>query len=248
LEETVIFKYERSRSKPATRIVETLMGILLMAFTAIIAFCGVMIGRQTSYLSFQIGSEVDSRRASNGFDVGVIGYVDAGTALRIESAAQTTDRALLVEINSRGGDVSAGLRIAEILRGIPNGAVCTITGEASSIAFTILQACRVRRALPGTFLMTHRVSVHVQMVVMSPADLRKSAEQADSDWIEIRDLIAARAAETGCRSAAEMAVRLEEMTDFHNWEMAPEEAVVEGFLDDIDPAAWKPVDYEEETS
>lgn len=62
---------------------------------------------------------------------------------------------ITVEINSPGGDVTAGLAIYDSIVTCPARVVGRVTGEASSMASVILQACTRRVLSPNACVMYH---------------------------------------------------------------------------------------------
>lgn len=64
--------------------------------------------------------------------------------------------AVLLEINSSGGDVGAGVRIGKAIEESPVKVVCLVDGEADSMAFWMLQSCDIRGMTKRSVLMAHQ--------------------------------------------------------------------------------------------
>jgi ATP-dependent protease ClpP protease subunit len=62
---------------------------------------------------------------------------------------------VLVILNSDGGNVKEGLRMAVAIESYPGVVDCLVTKSASSMAFLVLQACTNRFMTPNATLMTH---------------------------------------------------------------------------------------------
>lgn len=84
---------------------------------------------------------------------GSIAVSDIGFARALDKA-KATGKAMRLRINSPGGDVFAGVAIANLLReaGVP----VTIDGTAASIASVIAAASPMVTMLPGTTMMVHQ--------------------------------------------------------------------------------------------
>jgi ATP-dependent protease ClpP protease subunit len=70
--------------------------------------------------------------------------------------------AVLIVIDSPGGEVDAGRRISRDIENSPVPVTCVVDGEADSMAFYVLQSCSVRAMTARSVLMTHEV---VQLIV-----------------------------------------------------------------------------------
>jgi ATP-dependent protease ClpP protease subunit len=97
--------------------------------------------------AFHIG-EVDSELAA-----------DFTAALRV--AVEAGEPAFLVDIDSPGGEVFAGLEMIEAMRAAERAGtqvICTADGLAASMGFVLLQSCSVRLMTKRTALMAHEIS------------------------------------------------------------------------------------------
>ena len=99
---------------------------------------------------------------------------------RAETSRLKDGEALDLHIDSCGGDVLAGISIANRIRELASSGhatICTIDGLAASIASVIAVACDEIRIYPQSFLMIHNPFVFT----MGDADgLRKEAQTLDS--------------------------------------------------------------------
>jgi ATP-dependent protease ClpP protease subunit len=74
-------------------------------------------------------------------------------------------KAILLDINSPGGEVGAGIRLSKVIEifGLGNiPVVCLVDTQASSMAFYILQSCTVRLMTDRSLLMAHEPSFSPQ--------------------------------------------------------------------------------------
>lgn len=92
----------------------------------------------------------------------------------LDMADENADvRLVLVEINSKGGDVDEGIKGAKALERANTPIACLVDGEADSMAFYLLQSCPLR-------MMTKRstVMVHNPVVVLR--------ERWTANWRELK--------------------------------------------------------------
>lgn len=120
--------------------------------------------------SFNIFGDIVANDGDRWFDSDVMPAMLIGWLAKQEGDVE-------ININSNGGDVAAGLAIANALKGYKRGAVtCNVLGVAASMASVI--ACAGKRLCmgEGAFLMIH----NPWTVTMGNAeDLRKDAETLD---------------------------------------------------------------------
>lgn len=76
----------------------------------------------------------------------------------IGQLAACADRAVVVEINSPGGNVFAALEIQKAIERHPKPVICVVDGLAASAAFVTLQSCDVRTMTDRSILMAHHAS------------------------------------------------------------------------------------------
>lgn len=99
---------------------------------------------------------------------------------REETEALRDGEALELHIDSCGGDVLAGIAIANRIRELAasgHKATCTVDGLAASIASVIAMACNEIRMYPQSFLMIHSPWV---MTMGNAGELRKEADTLDT--------------------------------------------------------------------
>lgn len=122
---------------------------------------------------------------------GVTGGVSTKTVREVLQDAP--DAELTIHINSDGGDVSAGIAIANLIRSRAGKTVGVVDGWAASIASVIFMACDELHMPENTFLMVHKPSAHVGYG--NAADLRAYADTLDAMQEGIEKTYQARAAE-----------------------------------------------------
>jgi ATP-dependent protease ClpP protease subunit len=69
-----------------------------------------------------------------------------------------TADAVVVEIDSPGGDAGSAMRIFSSISKFPRPVACVVPRLAASGGFLILQACGARAVLPGAMLMIHEAA------------------------------------------------------------------------------------------
>lgn len=74
---------------------------------------------------------------------------------------------ITVEINSKGGSISAGLAIIDTIRKTESPVITRCVGEAESIAALILAVGNVREALPNSVIMVHEGSYDFGYLTLS---------------------------------------------------------------------------------
>ena len=88
---------------------------------------------------------------------------DSAEAL-IKSIEQANDdtsiKIILIEINSGGGSVDAGLSISKSIERSNIPISCVVDGEADSMAFYILQSCDIRMMTRRSVLMIHGPAIY----------------------------------------------------------------------------------------
>lgn len=99
---------------------------------------------------------------------------------REQTASLKDGETLELHIDSCGGDVLAGIAIANRIRELAasgHKATCTVDGLAASIASVIAMACNEIRMYPQSFLMIHSPWV---MTMGNAGELRKEADTLDT--------------------------------------------------------------------
>lgn len=87
------------------------------------------------------------------------GEVDEDTAkatiVSLAALREMHAEAVVLEINSEGGEVEAGFVIAKAIEDSQAPVHCVVDGEALSMAYFILQSCDTRSITPRSKLMAH---------------------------------------------------------------------------------------------
>lgn len=129
---------------------------------------------------------------------------------------------IIININSPGGGVFAGMTIYNIIKSLPSETVGVVHGMAASIASVILQACDRRVVLAGAMVMIHKPQ---SVAFGDSVEIRKAADFLD----KIQDVIISRYTE---RTIINEKV-ISKMMDVETW-LDAEEAVTFGFADGIE--------------
>lgn len=74
----------------------------------------------------------------------------------INAANNRGDKRIVIEINTPGGSVWAGMRLAKAIEESPAPVTCVVDGMAASMGFYILQSCHTRVMTRRSLLMTHQ--------------------------------------------------------------------------------------------
>lgn len=89
------------------------------------------------------------------FDLPVTGASAAELAGWIEAAESSKLDAVVIDFNTPGGSVSAGLRVAKIIEESPVPVYCIADGMAASMGMYLMQSCQVRLMTKRSTLMAH---------------------------------------------------------------------------------------------
>lgn len=71
-------------------------------------------------------------------------------------AMEKVNKHIVLELNSPGGDIQAGLMIIDTIKLCKRKVVVRVTGEAMSMACVILACGDIREALPNSSIMAHQ--------------------------------------------------------------------------------------------
>ena len=159
------------------------MGKLLFIVLALIATLLPTEALATHVISDMAHIDLNTNKVAK-----VLGEVTEGSALLFNAQVAATDRIkgpLLVLIDTPGGEVEAGERMIDTIkveqsRGVK--VVCLVVNHASSMGFNILTHCDVRLALPGSFMLMHKIAiggVDCMSVRCSAIHLRELADELD---------------------------------------------------------------------
>ncbi len=89
------------------------------------------------------------------------GGIDDETAKAVSDSIQDaqSSQAIVFEINSGGGSVEAGFAISKSIERSETPIICVVDGEADSMAFYVLQSCKIRFMTKRSILMIHMPSL-----------------------------------------------------------------------------------------
>lgn len=122
--------------------------------------------------------------------ISLVGDIDedsvAAVTAALQAVAKENPEAVVFEIDSPGGEVGAGLRLAKVLEDYPARLICVVDGDADSMAFFLLQSCPVRLMTKRSSLMMHRP----YLVINRPAS---DLDDQDRENIEARMTVLAHA-------------------------------------------------------
>lgn len=74
----------------------------------------------------------------------------------LENAPHAKGDAVVIEIDSPGGEVEAGFKLVKAIEHYPAKVICVVDGEADSMASYIFVACDVRAMTRRSILMIHQ--------------------------------------------------------------------------------------------
>lgn len=148
------------------------------------------------------------------------------TALRLMQEAQAMKpHAIILEINSRGGEVDSGMRLIKSIEASPVPVHCLVDGNALSMGFAILQACHTRTATFRSALMTHEASINTSL--QGPEkDYRNFAEH-------LRVVTEGLSRHCSKRLSMTFEQYKDKIRNGQDWWMTPEEALKVDALDAI---------------
>lgn len=134
-------------------------------------------------------------------------------------------QAVVIDIDSGGGEFDAGFAIVKAIEASTIPIICVVDGEASSMAFYILQSCDTRVMTSRSTLMWHSVSL---------AGMPVNATNIDGLRQRLDVMNAASLAHVSKKlkiAPAEVASKIER----HDWWMASQEALAVGAVDSVIP-------------
>lgn len=92
--------------------------------------------------------------------ISLVGGIDddsvAATIAALEAVAAENPEAVVLEIDTPGGEVGAGMRLSRVIENYPVRLICVVDGDGASMGFYILQSCPVRLMTKRSSLMIHR--------------------------------------------------------------------------------------------
>lgn len=96
----------------------------------------------------------------------------------LKNADKAGADAVLIEIDSGGGGVNAGMRLVRTIEDANMKVHCAVDGMAASMAFAILQSCDERSATSRSELMAHEPSIS-GLFFFQPQDVRNLQQRLD---------------------------------------------------------------------
>jgi ATP-dependent protease ClpP protease subunit len=155
------------------------------------------------------------------------GRIDDGMARSVaawlRAAPRAGAQAVVLRIDSKGGNIAAGLKLADAVAHAPLLVHCVVVGAAHSIAFVVLQACTTRTATSRSELMIHEPYL---------------PHGVDERGLPRRTATCPQLSETiTYRYAGRMKVSIDELReqirDGAQWWFTPEQGVAFGALDGV---------------
>lgn len=102
----------------------------------------------------------------------------------IENAPHGKEDAVVIEINSPGGEVDPGFKLVKAIEAYPSKVLCIVDGEADSMASYVFVSCDVRAMTKRSILMIHQPGMGGQGQVndlMNAADWLAASGRAASE-------------------------------------------------------------------
>jgi ATP-dependent protease ClpP protease subunit len=93
------------------------------------------------------------------FDTDVSDESLATLETMFKAVKASQQKVLVIEVNSPGGRVAAGFKIAKLIENAPFRVVCIVDGEADSMAFYVFESCHERYMTPRSKLMAHEPKI-----------------------------------------------------------------------------------------
>lgn len=145
-----------------------------------------------------------------------------GLTLALEKVQDMTVKpaSIFIEIDSPGGEYQAGFELSKAIESVPVPVICRVDGQASSMAFFVLQSCDIRISSGRSTLMIHET-------VMVGALHRKELSSLTRS-MEVKNAALAHQ----CTKRAKVSVPdfLAKIAE-GDWWMTPDEALKLGFID-----------------
>lgn len=104
----------------------------------------------------------------------------------IEKAAKDGNEALVIDINSGGGDIEEGFKTAKLIEETKLKVICVVDGTAASQAFYILQSCDQRYMTRRSRLMLHE-PYWLKIDHVTRKNLKEQSRELDilvTSWME----------------------------------------------------------------
>lgn len=130
--------------------------------------------------------------------------------------------AVVLHIDSPGGEYDAGFRLAKAIEDAPVPVICIVDGDAASMAFFVLQSCDSRIATPRSTLMIHETALIGKIRRQDVGSLVRSMEVKNA-------ALAQQCTKKAKISVTEFLAKIGQ----GDWWMTPQEALTLGFLDAV---------------
>jgi len=124
--------------------------VMLLLTNSCFGGANAQASKEPTFKRIPLQGEINDASATNV----IVGILLAGMA-----APQNRPDAIVLDIDSGGGEFSAGFEIVKAIEHSPIPVICIVDGEAASMAFYILQSCDQRVMTRRSTLMWHGVTL-----------------------------------------------------------------------------------------
>jgi ATP-dependent protease ClpP protease subunit len=138
---------------------------------------------------------------------------------------------IYIIIDSEGGDVIPAWKLVNAIRHYPGPTIGVVMNEVGSSAMLILQACKLRLALPGSHGLVHSTSQEIYIEAYNQANVKHTQDQAVIATDEMLDFLSKR---TGV--SRKKLIALSKLDDSFNLNNTP---FIDGVIEYIPP--WHPL-------
>jgi ATP-dependent protease ClpP protease subunit len=147
----------------------------------------------------------------------------------LEQAKKLNPKAILFELNTKGGGVDQGFRLIRALENAMVPVYCVAEHEVVSEGFAILQACSTRLMTRRTQLMTHQPYIPALSGAQHVEDLENALQ-------DLRTTVSAHAEQCARRLKISRAEYDAKVSNKQDWFMDADEALKVGAIDVIAPS------------
>ena len=99
---------------------------------------------------------------------------------------------ILLRLNTEGGDVEIGMRLAQLIASYPKTVTCYVDEYSASMGFYILQACPFREMAPDAILLTHEPFSVIPESSLNKYELKERLDSLEEMSNSMADFIAKR--------------------------------------------------------
>jgi ATP-dependent protease ClpP protease subunit len=149
-------------------------------------------------------------------------------------------KAIVFEINSTGGSVTAGFKLVKAIENMRVPVTCVVDGLAASEAFYVLQSCPVRVMTARSQLM-----VHEPLFMYSPPNMVEPLRLTRSELLHLSREQDALANSWTAHAGARLKIPLADLRKrirWSDWNMAADEALKIGAVDEVVPSLKTVID------